>query len=74
MTRDTIEAQILNAASEAVLFLTDLMRGHTDYDDDGHLHLRSSTAITLLELAGYGIETSMHNNGDEELVIAVIPE
>ena len=74
MTRDTIEAQILNAASESILFLTDLMRGDVPYNDDGHLHLRSSTAISLLELAGYGIEASMRHKDDEELVITVIPD
>ena len=73
MTRETIEAQILNAASEAVLFLTEVMRGNISYAD-GHTHLRSSTAITLLELAGYGLEPSMHRTDDEELVITVIPD
>jgi hypothetical protein len=73
MTREIIEAQILSAASEAVLFLTDLMRGTISYAD-GHTHLRSSTAMTLLELAGYGLEPALHSTGDEELVITVIPD
>jgi hypothetical protein len=49
------------------------MRGTISYAD-GHTHLRSSTAMTLLELAGYGLEPALHSTGDEELVITVIPD
>lgn len=69
MTRETVEAQILNAASEAVLFLTALVRGDVAYGDDAHL--RTSAAITLLETAGYRSDAP---SPADEIIVEYIPE
>lgn len=71
MTKETVEAQILNAASEAILFLTSLVRGdHAGMDEDER-DTRFSAAVTLISYAGIGEADAV---AEPEIVVEFSPE